>query len=364
MILHADVSRGGAERYTIDLAAGLRARGHAVTLLAGDAAEAVPQVVTLGARGLTRVGRYRAIQQALTTHLTEHRYDVVHAMLPVLGCDLYHPHAGVAAEAIRTGSPLSRLGNRFNRRRHAMAEAERELLSASQPPIVLCLSDHLKQTVRHCYPGLDESRLVKLFNGTDLHRFDPASRPTAGSELRQRLGLAAADVVALLIAQDFERKGLGQTLEALPDDPRLKLVVVGKQDPGPYRTLAQTLGCASRVTFAGPTTDPYAFYQSADFFVLPTRHDPCSLVVLEALAMGVPVITTINNGAAEAMTPGRHGMVLGGPDDLDALAVAMRSLLDPQVRRPMREACLALRPALSMETHLDRLEAAYRLSIE
>jgi UDP-glucose:(heptosyl)LPS alpha-1,3-glucosyltransferase len=196
----------------------------------------------------------------------------------------------------------------------------------------------------------------------DLDKFDPAARPEARGQTRQRFGIATDRIVGLMIAQDFQRKGLPQAIRAVKqvNDPRLLLLVVGKEDPKPYEQLAQEVGVADRVIFAGTTDDPYAFYRAADFFVLPTRHDPCSLVVLEALAMGLPVISTAFNGACEVMVPGEHGFVLKDPADIDALAAAMRRMLDPENRRAMSNACLHLRPSLSYEHHLDELLALYR----
>ena len=112
--------------------------------------------------------------------------------------------------------------------------------------------------------------------------------------------------------------------------------------------------------FAGATSDPYAFYKSADFFVLPTKHDPCSLVVLEALAMGVPVISTVFNGACEIMRGGKAGVVLDDPADLSALAAAMESMLDSGRRKQWSSEGLALRSALSQKTHVDELQQVYR----
>jgi UDP-glucose:(heptosyl)LPS alpha-1,3-glucosyltransferase len=123
--------------------------------------------------------------------------------------------------------------------------------------------------------------------------------------------------------------------------------------------MARELKLANQVVFAGATTDPYAFYAAADFFVLPTRHDPCSLVVLEALAMGLPVVSTKQNGACEIMTPGEHGFVLESADDRDALVAAMRALCDQAVRARMRENCLALRPKLAYGAHLEALLKVY-----
>ena len=122
-------------------------------------------------------------------------------------------------------------------------------------------------------------------------------------------------------------------------DPRLVLLVAGKQNPRPYQAMASREKSA-RVVFAGLATDPYPFYRAADFLLLPTRHDPCSLVVLEAIAMGLPVISTRYNGACEIMTDGKHGRVLADPTDLVTLSGAMREMLDPghAVRWPKRAA--------------------------
>jgi UDP-glucose:(heptosyl)LPS alpha-1,3-glucosyltransferase len=79
--------------------------------------------------------------------------------------------------------------------------------------------------------------------------------------------------------------------------------------------------------------------------------------------MGLPVISTIFNGATEIMTDGVHGYVLKDPTDIDVLVDAMRKMLDPDRRRTMREACLALRPKLSYEHHLDQLTAIYDRAI-
>jgi UDP-glucose:(heptosyl)LPS alpha-1,3-glucosyltransferase len=377
VILHADPARGGAERYTFDLAQALAARGVEVALVASTFGPRPARVecVELGRRGVTRLGQYRAFLDALDAHLDASAYDVVHAMLPVRRCDAYHPHAGVAAEAIVSGHTrhaallrrwLAAGGNRVNVKRNAFARVERALLERDRPPVVLCLSDYVKETVRRHYPQLAQDRLATLFNAVDLARFDPAARPDQGAAVRARYLPAAGAVMALMIAQDFARKGLAEAIRALAQlgDQRVRLVVVGKQAPNEYRALARRLGVEGRVAFAGPTADPYPFYSAADFFVLPTRHDPCSLVVLEALAMGVPVISTRQNGACEVMADGVHGAVLASADDSEALERAMRDLSDPATRAPMRDACLALRPRLAYQRHLDDLMRIYQRIVD
>jgi UDP-glucose:(heptosyl)LPS alpha-1,3-glucosyltransferase len=211
------------------------------------------------------------------------------------------------------------------------------------------------------YPGLPARKLVTVFNAVDPVRFDPDAKPQAAEQVREQFRIGPDKVVALIVAQDFKRKGLRPAIEAVArvPDERLVLLVVGKPDARPYRQLAQRLGVADRVVFAGPTSDTYGFYRAADLFVLPTWHDPCSLVVLEALAMGLPTITTRQNGACEFIEEGRHGYVLPDPSDVEGLARGVRQLLDPQTRAAQRQACLALRPRLSYERHLVHLETLY-----
>lgn len=370
-ILHADPARGGAERYTVDLAHALAARRHDVSLLASSFAGVDDPVrkVALPAGGATRLQKYLRFLHSLDAHLARHRYDVVHAMLPVRRCDVYHPHAGLAAEAIASGhtkhrgplrQSLAMLANHINRKRLRFAAVERELLSGERPPVVLCLSEYVKRTVRRHYRNLPEDRLATLFNATDLAKFNPSAKIEAGQAVRQRFGIDAGKVVLLMIAQDFERKGLREAIAAAAsiDDPRLVLLVVGKEDAAPYARLVPP-SHRDRIIFAGSTTDPVSFYKAADAFVLPTRHDPCSLVVLEALAMGVPVISTVYNGACEIMTDGQHGFVMENPVHVPALAGAMRTMLDDSRRRQMREACLELRPTLAYERHVDELLQVY-----
>lgn len=374
VILHADPRKGGAEGYTVNLAHALSGRGHDVTLVAtsfGPACDGVPQV-PLDGRGITRLGRYRAFLDSLDSHLNRARYDVVHSIAPVRRCDFYHPQAGLAAEALASGHlkhkgfrrPLDRLATRLNRKRQFVASVERELLTGPRAPTLLCVSDMVRRTGRAHYPSLPEEKLVTLFNAVDPGRFDPAAKPQARDETRAAFGIAPDKLVALIVAQDFHRKGLRAAIEAVAraPDERLVLLVVGKPDPRAYQDMAKRLGVSSRVIFAGATNDTYGAYAAGDFFVLPTYHDPCSLVVLEALAMGLPSITTAQNGASELIEEGRHGYVLSDPGDVPGLAAAMTRLLDATERAAQRAACLALRPRLSYERHLDQIEGLYQIA--
>jgi UDP-glucose:(heptosyl)LPS alpha-1,3-glucosyltransferase len=97
-----------------------------------------------------------------------------------------------------------------------------------------------------------------------------------------------------------------------------------------------------------------AFYHAADLLVHPTYYDPCSRVVLEALAAGLPVITTRFNGAAERITSGRQGYVLESPDDVAGLAQAIVRLCDDEHRHSCAKAASGAITGISMREHARR----------
>jgi len=376
VIFRGDPQRGGAERYTADIAAALAERGHRVDLISTRFGGEIPGVnfIPIATNSPTRAGRYLDFLNHLETHLSGRKYDLIHSMLPIRRCDLYHPHSGMAKAALEThlarangpARVLGRVANRLNRKRRVFAEVENELIHGPDKPMVLCLSDYVKAIILRHYPDITD-QLVKLFNGTDLKLFDPAKHAPARQIIRERFGIAPEATVALMIAQHFERKGLAEVIAATANiakssrDAAPVALVVGKDDPSRSRQMAKRLGVDDKIIFAGQTDSSADFYAASDFFVLPTRHDSCSLVVLEALAMGLPTISTVFNGACEIMTNGRHGFVLPDPADVDALTTAMSSLLDRNRLREMQQACLALRPSLSFEAHMNRLEEIYRM---
>jgi UDP-glucose:(heptosyl)LPS alpha-1,3-glucosyltransferase len=375
VIQNAEPQRGGAERYTLNLAADLVARGHDVHLLAQRFArnvEPARQVRLEGAAG-SRVGRYQALIRSLEQHLRHTRYDIVDAMLPVRHCDLYHPHAGIEAENLATahmkhaspvGRLMARMGNQLNRKRQLVARVEQEMLQGRDRPLIICLSDYVRRAAMKHYPEAAE-RMAVLYNGVDLARFSPDARPEAGKEVRRQLNIPDGVVMALIMSNDHRRKGLRTAIQALSlltpaQRQKTVLVVVGKEQTTAYERQAEQLGVGSSMRFPGPTNDAYAFYRAADLFILPTQHDPCSLVVLESLAMGVPVLTTRCNGAGEVITPGAQGEVIADPNDAEAFATAWRQALDTRQLAQMRQACMALRPKLSQQLHLDGLLELYR----
>ena len=118
------------------------------------------------------------------------------------------------------------------------------------------------------------------------------------------------------------------------------MVVIGSDKYARYESLARVLGVLDRVKFLGFQRDPRDAYFAADFLVHPTFYDPCSLVVLEALACGLPVVTTQYNGASELLSPPADGLIVSDPHNARELAAAIAEMCDP-AKLPARKTAAA-----------------------
>ncbi len=235
-------------------------RGHQVDLISTRFGSPIAGVkfVTLDAKAPTRAGRFPIFLNSLDAHLRGQKYDLVHSMLPVRHCDIYHPHAGMAKAALEshlsrpTAPPgVAQLANRLNRKRQLFAMVEEALLHGPDKPFIICLSDYVKGMILKYYPEIS-GQLVKLFNGTDLNAFDPAQafdRPSGDSKA---IRIPPDATVALMIAQHFERKGLAEVIAATANLAKTSLaaaptiLVVGQDDPSRSRDQAKRLGVMIR----------------------------------------------------------------------------------------------------------------------
>jgi UDP-glucose:(heptosyl)LPS alpha-1,3-glucosyltransferase len=226
----------------------------------------------------------------------------------------------------------------------------------------MCLSKSMAEYARKNF-SLPPDHLISLPNAIDLAPFDPTSekRPAA----RENLHIPPTAIAALLVGHNWKLKGLHEAITALAQlqNPHAFLVIAGRDDPAPYRHLAEKLGVIRQIVFAGEVADPRPLYAAADYFLLPTRRDTFSRVVMEAMAMGLPVITTPQNGAADIIESGKQGLIVDS-GDVPALATAMRTMLNPDQRQSMSRVALALRTTMSLEHHVETLERVYREVIE
>ena len=230
---------------------------------------------------------------------------------------------------------------------------------------VLCLavSQMVAKEIQRYYERTENVRVI--CNAVDTPDPDSPQRATWRAKVRRQLGLDEHALVFLTVATNFELKGVAEAVEAFARwydsiDRRTvaRLVVVGRESPAGFVQLADQRGVGREVVFVPPTEDIFQWYAAADAVVLLSWYDPCSRVILEAVAWGVPSITTTRNGAAELLGYGA-GVVIESPGDVDAAAAGLDRLSHFEVRTQMAASCRDLAGDCGMDRHIEGLLDAY-----
>jgi UDP-glucose:(heptosyl)LPS alpha-1,3-glucosyltransferase len=341
---------GGVERATAGLLRGLVEHGDTVHLLSPGAdprlagvthhrlalPPAPPALRPLVLAGAVRLARGRA-------------WDVVQSHERTLGQDVYRAgegcHRAWLAARGRSGRGV------YN----AVVVALERRVFATTPKIV-AIARAGKAEIERLY-AVPPSRVRVVYNGVDLERFHPgaaALRATA----RADAGVPADAPALLFVGSGFERKGLATAIAALAHLPdAARLVVAGKGDPAPYQAQAERLGLAMRIAWLGARPDVERWYAAADVVVLPTVYEPFGNVHLEALASGVPIVTTTRAGGAEIVTDDCGAVVQ--PGDAAAIARAVTRLAAGP-RESLRERCRAAAEPFTFAAQADGFHAIYR----
>lgn len=329
---------GGAEAYLVRLAHGVAATGYTPVLVTTQdwPASAWPNEHIIRVNGGKSPVRFA--QEALRATAS---CDVVFSLERVFSCDVYRAGDGVhRAWLERRGAfePAWRRWLRWTNRKHReLLKLEQALFSPGGAGRVIANSRMVRDEIvaHYNYPA---DRIAVIENGYDA----PPLAPGLRERRRAELGLASDAYVALFAGSGWERKGLHAAIDAAGEVPGLTLLIAGKGKPFPVPT---------NVKFLGPRKDLQPDFAAADVFVLPTIYDPFSNACLEALAAGLPVITTNANGFSEIITDGTHGSICDA-GDCRALAEALRYWESRAA--DAREACRALAARYSVAENTRR----------
>ncbi|WP_407641946.1 glycosyltransferase family 4 protein [Calothrix rhizosoleniae] len=202
---------------------------------------------------------------------------------------------------------------------YTAVNANWETKSFQQAQVIVAVSQKVKEELVSI--GVPSTKIRTIINGVDLEEFTP------GNTSRTQLGLPENVPLALFVGDiRTTRKNLDTILHGLVKVPNLHLAVVGSTEGSPFPQLAASLGLEKRVHFLGYRRDIAEIMRTADVFVFPSRYEACTLVLLEAMASGLPVITATSTGGAELVTS-ESGIVLPDCNDIDGLSKAMLSLV-------------------------------------
>lgn len=348
---HAET--GGTERYLNQLSSHLIEAGHRVSVLCRSHARGPypgVQFIVLRRPVPGKSLRVLAFARDVTRHLRHHAYDVVLGLgwgrardVVRLGGGCLATHRELALQAAR--SPWERVLPAVPLKHRIAERLEKDALTPGNYLQVIVNSEMVRRDAmqRHAIP---EGRIHVVYNGVDLERFDREPLAEAGIRLRADLGFRPEHRLLLFVGSSYGRKGLDALLASMTDlaatRPDLRLLVVGGDSRRrEYERRARRSGIAELCRFVGALARPDAAYAAADLFVLPTHYDPFANVTLEALASGLPVITSSANGASEILDPSRHGSIVA-PSRSVELSTAILAWCDRARDSATRATCRSL----------------------
>jgi UDP-glucose:(heptosyl)LPS alpha-1,3-glucosyltransferase len=370
--------KGGAERYLVDLCQRMAREGIEVHVYAENWDGVTEDIHLHRVPTFSFPGSLRLLSFArrATRAIETGSYDVSLGVGNTVRADILQPHGGVhwawfwRSLRAYTSRPLwamKLLGRAMSLRQWVSGYIENAPYRAGRRPRIIAISDMVKQDILRWYqiPG-DEITVV--YNGVNVDRFHARNRRCRG-EIRGRHGIGE-EIVFLFVSNNFRMKGLGFLMRALAElkkkramDGPFRLLVLGRDRQSPYLRLARDLNISEEVLFAGATEEPEKYYGAADLLIHPTFYDACSLTVLEAAASGLPVITTVFNGAGGILDPGKN-WILSDPADRGQLRAAILDF----VKR--KEVGLLVPPAeeraddLSEEKNFDRMMAIFEETLQ
>ena len=338
---------GGAERFVQAAIAALSASGASVTIVTRHWPDHDGTAIVVDPFHVGSLWRDWAFARAACAVLAERRFDLVQSHERIACCDVYRAGDGVHAEWLaqraRAQGPLARAATALSPHHRYVLAAERALFTSPRLRAVICNSEMVRGEIasRFATPG---DKLVVIRNAVDSASFHPALRAEMRPAVRQQLGIPRDADVVLHVGSGFERKGIATLLEALARcaAPRWAIIVGRDKRAGAFARMARALGIHERVRFVGAVSDVRPYYAAADVFALATLYDPQPNAALEAMACGLPVVTTTKCGAAELLVEGESGFVRDALD-VAGIAQALAMLDAASAERMGRAAAEAVR---------------------
>lgn len=357
---------GGAERFVERALAALSEKGQSQTLITRvwPKAKGKQDVRLCNPFYLGRLWRDWGFARCVQRIVGSGEFDLVQSHERIPGCALYRAGDGVHATWLKQRAlvqgPLTRLATRLHPWHQYTLRAEAAMFHHPALRAVICNSAMVKEDIARRF-ALSADKLHVIHNGVDLEHFHPGLRELHRSRVRGELGIFDETPLFLFVGSGFERKGLPQLLSALQKMRRGRgeahLAVVGRDKRmAAMRRLAAKLGVAARVHFLGGQKDVRPYYGAADAFALPTLYDPFPNAALEALACGLPVVTSSSCGAAELIESGRNGYVCAAQDSA-MLAAHLDALADGA--SAMRAAARTAAQSCALSDMVRRLTALY-----
>jgi UDP-glucose:(heptosyl)LPS alpha-1,3-glucosyltransferase len=238
---------------------------------------------------------------------------------------LFHRLRKLAGEDL-ADSAKPRFLRRLHRRAYYAFLSRLERRIYTNPKVSLAAVS--QRTAAHLKDYFHRQDVRVIPNGVDIALFSPPARLALRPAARGRRNFQESDFVLLLIGNDWRVKGLDTLLRAVSFLRELPILVLaaGDDSPGSFLELAKSLGISERCRFEPSREGVLDFYATADLYVSPSREDSFGLPVAEAMACGLPAITSIFAGVTSLLHDGVDSFILRDPHDAKTLATMIRTL--------------------------------------
>ena len=338
------LSGGGAERYAVDLANALIAQGHEVDCYGNVLENLDPAINTYTVSMFRKPGWLRILSFESNfkkiINNKKSQYDIVYALTQVFPVDLYFMGGGAHKHwlSIRFPNPVLNCIKKIISPNHlAQLWLEDQIFKKENCTAILANSFLVKEHAK-LYGGVSDERAFVVHNGIDNKRFNLTIADDYRDSTREEFKIAENDFVISYLAHNWRRKGLITIFQAMAilksrHGINCKILVAGKGNIEEFKREGLDMGLTEEsIVFVGSFAYPERLYVASEVSILPTMYDPCAGVTVEAMACGVPVITTPDNGSHELIKHGESGFVLSAYDASEELAEYLLLLQNKEVR--------------------------------
>ncbi|MBS25259.1 MAG: lipopolysaccharide core heptose(I) kinase RfaP [Gammaproteobacteria bacterium] len=276
----------------------------------------------------------RRYYSRLRRQLKARSFDAIIGFNRMPGLDVYYgADFCYIGRVQKANPPISRLTARY---RH-FCSFEKSVFSSTSKTLILSLSEREKKVYQEYYHTPD-SRFLVLPPTLDLDRRPVENHNDARRNIRNEFGITDSALLLLFIGSGFETKGLDRALRALASlEPELQkrshLMIIGQERPGKFQALSEELGISNKVYFLGGRHDIPELLAAGDLLIHPAYRENTGTILLEAIAAGVPVLTTNVCGYAHHVQQANAGVVLASPFEQDRLNRELESLLASKKRQ-------------------------------
>ncbi|MFH1067483.1 MAG: glycosyltransferase family 4 protein [bacterium] len=331
---------GGAENYLTRLAHACKKRGHSTILVCESwvnsekTGDSFDEIVPLSFQA-PRFSRPMEFARHANAFLSDIKRDCVLSLERGVYADIYRAGDGVHLAWLQRRRKFHPLRgffqNHFNLKNRIVCDLEKKTFTEAGARRILANSNMIKEDIlaHFDYP---EEKIEVIHNGVDFEYFSSGNR----NEGRKALGIEEKELIFLLVGAGAERKGHAYARRIVKNIRRsmpARLLIVDKPPPCPM---------------------PHV-YAAADVFLLPTLYDPFANVTLEAMAAGLPVITTKDNGAAELIESGKNGFVANSASEVEKMATYGKAFAHASFRHEIGAAAQTTARAHAFSSHVEQV---------